>query len=203
MEGRNGPILVLLAGPSGVGKDAVLVELRKRQPRVHIPLTMTTRPPREGEVDGVDYTFTEEEEFLRLEQSGMFIETAKVHGNMYGTPREQITEPMSQGRDVVIKIDVQGAESVHRQIPNAFRLFITPQRMDQLRPRLEARGMIENEIATRIRNAREEARRGASEFDIVVVNREGQLNHTVDIIEDVIQKWREGKPPAQRRRRSE
>ena len=183
MENPRGRGLILLAGPSGVGKDAVLGELRLNRPDIHIPVTVTTRPPRDGEEDGREYRFLSEEEFESRDRNGEFLETATVHGFQYGTPRDEVEGPLRSGRKVILKIDVQGARTMRRIYPEATGIFILPQGMEQLRRRLEERG--QPDLETRMENAHTELRRSL-EFRHRVVNREGDLPQTVRKVEDII-----------------
>jgi guanylate kinase len=132
--------LIVLSGPSGVGKDTVLHELFSREPRLRYSISYTTRPPRPGEVDGVSYTFVDEETFRRLEQAGEFLETAVVHGNRYGTSRRRVEAMVARGEHVILKIDVQGAAAVRERLSDALFIFLLPPSIDVLRQRLRDRG---------------------------------------------------------------
>ncbi len=185
MKPSDQPTLTLLAGPSGVGKDAVLEALQKRLPRLHVPLTVTTRPMRRGEKDGREYRFLDNETFLAMEREGKFLETSLLHGHFYGTPSDEIVKPLAEGRNVILKVDVQGAEQVKRLMPQAARVFLMPEDEGQLRRRLELRGLEPADLETRLRNARWEMER-VKNFDHVLVNREGRLEETVALVERVI-----------------
>ncbi len=132
--------LVILSGPSGVGKDTVIDAWRKVDPDVERVIAYCTRPPREGEVDGVDYRFVSDEEFLRRVNSGEFLEHKKVADHCYATPIEQTERILSEGRIAVLKIDVQGAAEVLEKRPDAMTVFLLPPSMEELRRRLEGRG---------------------------------------------------------------
>lgn len=154
---RDGGLLIVLSGPSGVGKDAVLGELVRLYPEVRRCVTSTTRPPREGEVDGVDYGFISEEEFLRRESENGFLETAVYCGNRYGTPRAWVEEHTALGQDVILKIDVQGALNVERRMPECLMIFLVPPSMEELERRLRSRlTESENDIAGRLMRAEAE-----------------------------------------------
>ena len=114
MDGANGAMLVIISGPSGVGKDTIIDALRERahDPEYHYVVTCTTRAMRPGEVDGVDYLFLDPQTFAAQRTAGEFLEANEVHGNWYGTPRRQVREALAEGRDVILKIDVQGAQVV-------------------------------------------------------------------------------------------
>ncbi len=185
MTSPHQPTFTLLAGPSGVGKDAVLDALQKRLPQLHVPLTVTTRPMRPGEKDGREYRFVDDETFLAMEREKRFLETALVHGCFYGTPKDEVVKPLAEGRNVILKVDVQGAEQVKRLMPQALGVFLMPEGEEQLRRRLELRGLEPADLETRLGNARWEMERG-KDFEHVLVNREGKLEETVALVERVI-----------------
>ena len=132
-------LLVVLSGPSGVGKDAALAELRKLDRSWHFVVTATTRKIRSGEVHGTDYIFLDEPTFLEMKERDEFVESAQVYGNWYGVPKSQITSALEQGKDVILKIDVQGAATVKKIAPNALFIFIVPGTFEELRERLSQR----------------------------------------------------------------
>ena len=132
----DGPLLVVVSGPSGVGKDAVFRYLKTLTKNWYFVITVTTRAPREDETNGVDYVFVDTEEFSRLKQSGQLLEFAPVYGNWYGTPREPIEIALSKGMDVLMKTDVQGASTIKQLIPESVIIFLTPPSMDELNRRL-------------------------------------------------------------------
>ncbi len=185
MKSPNQPTLTLLAGPSCVDKDAFLERLKERHPQLHLPLTVTTRPMRPGEQHGREYRFISPEEFLKIEREGKFLETSLLHGRFYGTPSDEIGKPLAEGRNVILKVDVQGAEQVKGLMPQAARVFLMPEDEGQPRRRLERRGLEPADLETRLRNARWETERG-KDFDHVLVNREGKLEETVALVERVI-----------------
>ena len=180
-EENGRPLLVLLAGPSGVGKDAVRDALREQHPHdIHAPVSATTRKPREGEQDGREYRFVDGHIFQYMEDRGMFAETAMVHGHRYGTPREELAAGRYAGLVSILKVDVQGAEQLKRQQPRSLGIFLLPESARQLRERLEARGMNPADIETRLEDAhREIARSRRPTFDTRITNREGRLDDTV------------------------
>ena len=181
---KKTPLITLLAGPSGVGKDAALAELRRRDPGRHFPVTVTTRPIRPGEEQGREYHFIDRRTFQETWLEGEFLETALVHGSWYGTPRNEIETPLCHGMDVILKIDVQGARQVRKIYPQAVGIFMLPESMDQLRQRLEQRQ--DRDIEARLETAGREIAL-AQEFDHQVTNLEGRLLDTVDAIEAIIE----------------
>ena len=126
--GAPGAMLVIISGPSGVGKDTIIAALRRRprDPDYHYVVTCTTRGPRPGEVDGVSYHFRAPGAFTALRDGGELLEWAEVHGNWYGTPRRQVVDALRAGRDVILKIDVQGAQAVKSRVPDALLVFLVP-----------------------------------------------------------------------------
>jgi len=168
---RRGGLLVVLSGPSGVGKDAVLEELQRRVPGIRRCVTVTTRPKRDYERDGVDYTFITSDEFRSRAESGAFLEYAEVYGNLYGTPRQWVNEHLSRGVDIVLKIDVQGGLAVKRAMPEAIMVFLAPPSMEELERRLRSRNSeSEESIARRLLNARKELEE-IPNYDYVIENR--------------------------------
>ncbi|MCH7712589.1 MAG: guanylate kinase [Chloroflexi bacterium] len=180
------PLLVVLSGPSGVGKDAALAELKELDRRWHFVVTATTRPQRPGERDGVDYIFLDTETFSAMKDRDEFLECAQVYGRWYGVPRSQVLQAFQEGKDVILKIDVQGAETVRRLAPGALFIFMLPASFEELRQRLAGR-MTESspEMDLRLKTAGEEMKR-AAEFDYRVVNRDGNLTRAVAEIDAII-----------------
>lgn len=156
----------------------MIAELQRRYPRTWLSVSATTRRPRPGEREGVEYYFLDEEEFARKADAGGFLEWAEVHGKLYGTPRQQVVEKMREGRDVLLEIDVQGAEQVRERMPDAVSVFVKPPSLEELERRLRERGTeSEEELRERLKNARLESRE-AGKFDYVIVNDE--LSRAVD-----------------------
>ena len=180
------PLLVVLSGPSGVGKDAVLGELRKLGRPWHFAVTATTRTIRPGERDGVDYIFLDEETFDRMRERDQFIECAEVYGRWYGVPRSQARDALHSGKDVFLKIDVQGAATIRRMAPEALLIFLIPPTVDDLRTRLQGR-MTESsaDLERRLHTAQEELSR-IHEFDYRVINADGHLDQAVADIDSII-----------------
>ena len=180
------PLLVILSGPSGVGKDAALAELKKLDRPWYFAVTATTRKMREGERDGVDYLFLDEDIFFKMRERDEFLEFAQVHGHWYGVPRNQVRNGLKSGRDVILKIDVQGAETVRNLIPEVVSIFMLPGSLDELRTRLAGR-MSESspEMELRLKAAEAELAR-VSDFDYRVVNRDNCLEQAISDIDAII-----------------
>lgn len=162
--------LVVLTGPSGVGKGTVVAQVRRLRPDVWVSVSATTRAARDGEVDGVQYHFWSGDRFARTVAEGGFLEWAEFAGNRYGTPRAPVEERIAAGETVLLEIELQGARQVRASMPGAFMVFLSPPSFADLQARLRGRAT-EDEvaIARRLDRAREELA-AASEFDAVVVN---------------------------------
>ncbi len=188
VDGAPGALLVILSGPSGVGKDTIITALqaRRRQPDYHYVVTCTTRGPRPGEVDGLSYRFVSAETFHALRDAGELLESAEVHGNWYGTPRDDVRQALVAGFDVILKIDVQGARTVKELVPEALLIFLVPPSLEALFERLRARATESaDELEVRQRNAAIElARQG--DYDYVVVNETDQVERTAARIDEII-----------------
>ena len=149
----NKGLLIVFSGPSGSGKGTVLAEAMKRYPQMEFSVSATTRAPREGETDGVNYFFKTREEFLALTEENGFIEWAEFCGNCYGTPRAYVESRLAQGKDVILEIEVQGAMQVKKAFPDSVLIFNLPPSMEELKNRLvgrntESADVIENRLAT-------------------------------------------------------
>ncbi|MEI7743282.1 MAG: guanylate kinase [Chloroflexota bacterium] len=186
--GAPGALLVIISGPSGVGKDTIIDALRERpgEPDYHYVVTCTTRGPRPGEVPGVNYQFLTPAAFHALRDAGELLEANEVHGNWYGTPRRDVARALDEGHDVILKIDVQGAMNVKQRVPEALLVFIVPPSLEALFQRLRSRATeTADELEIRQRNAAIElARQG--DYDQVVVNETGEVERTAAEIEAVI-----------------
>jgi guanylate kinase len=189
LVGAPGALLVIISGPSGVGKDTIIEALaeRPREPDYHYTVTCTTRGPRPGEVPGVSYQFLTPEAFHALRVSGELLEASEVHGNWYGTPRREVAHALAEGHDVILKIDVQGASVVKQRVPDALLVFIVPPSLEALFQRLRSRATeTADELEIRQRNAAIElARQG--DYDRVVVNETGEIERTAAEIEAIIE----------------
>ncbi len=186
--GHPGAILVIVSGPSGVGKDSVIEALRNapRNPDFHYVVTCTTRPRRPYERDGVHYRFLTAEAFGALREAGELLEANEVHGNWYGTPRNDVRDALQAGHDVILKIDVQGAAEVKQRVPDALLIFLVPPSLEDLFQRLQARATESaDELDIRQRNAALEIAR-QEDYDHVVVNETDEIGRTAARIQEII-----------------
>jgi guanylate kinase len=189
------PMLVVVSGPSGVGKSTIVAEMARRHPQVVPIVTATTRPRRPDEVDGVHYHFMTQSAFEELRQDGGLLEWAEVHGHWYGTPLDQVRGILRAGRDAILTIDPQGARQVRSRVPDAFLVFVMPPSMEALHERLTGRGS-EDAVSREIRrqNAIGEMA-AAADYDQVIVNETGQVAAAAERIWEVIQAEARRDPP--------
>lgn len=180
------PLLIVISGPSGVGKDAVVQRLEERGLPFHFVVTATDRAPRPDEVHGVDYFFLTTDAFEKMIEKGEFLEHAIVYGQHKGIPKQQVREALASGSDVIMRLDVQGAATVRRLVPEAVLVFLTASSEEELKERLQRRGSDSPEqLLERIRTAREEMV-CLPEFDYVVVNRDGELDAAADDVMAIV-----------------
>ena len=180
------PLLIVLSGPSGVGKDAVLQGIKKRGYPLHYAVTATTRPRRKKETDGVDYHFVSKAEFEKMIEKGELLEWAKVYGNLYGVPKSELQQAMDEGKDMIVKVDVQGAASIKKAVPQAVFIFLAPPSMEDLKRRLKQR-KTESSIDLEVRiKAAEREMNSLSMFDYVVVNHKDGIGQAISQIESII-----------------
>ena len=180
------PLLIVVSGPSGVGKDSVLEEMKSRGLPFHFVITATTRKPRPEEVDGEDYFFLSEDEFARMINEGELLEYAVVYQDYKGIPKSQVRKALESGKNVIMRIDVQGAETVRNLAEDALLIFLSPQSDEELINRLKKRNTETKEsLKLRIATTRQEFKK-IDLFDYIVVNRDDRLNETVDMIEAII-----------------
>jgi len=181
------PLLIVISGPAGVGKDSLIQCLKERGCEPHFVVTATDRAPRPGEVHGVDYFFFSTEEFMRMKQEGELLEHAIVYGQCKGIPKQQVREALASGKDVIMRVDVQGAATVRRLVPEALLIFLTASSEEELEQRLRARGGDSPEqLERRITAAREEMK-CLDDFDYVVFNRDDELDQAADDVMAIIQ----------------
>jgi guanylate kinase len=172
--------LVVISGPSGVGKTSIVKEVLRRLEGAEYSISLTTRPPRPGELDGRDYHFVSQQRFDEMRLTGGTAEWAEVHGHMYGTPADPIEKALAEGRTMVLDIDVQGGRSIHRKYPDAMFILIVPPDLEVLAQRLRGRGTEDLQtLANRL---------GAASKEIAAARRSGVYNHEVinDRLEEAV-----------------
>ncbi|MCL4858029.1 MAG: guanylate kinase [Caldilineaceae bacterium] len=180
------PLLIVLSGPSGVGKDATLQMMKQARYPFYFVVTATTRPKRANENDGEDYHFVSVGEFAEMIEKGELLEYAVVYGDYKGIPKRHVREALASGQDVIMRIDVQGAATIRRLVPNAVTIFLTAESEEELVRRLQERNTEdEGKLKMRIATARQELKR-IVEFDYVVMNRVDQLEETVNQVMSII-----------------
>jgi guanylate kinase len=181
---RTRPFPIVLSAPNGSGKTSVSGEIFKRFPYIRFAVSLTTRPRRDGEVDGRDYRFVDEETFVRARDAGELVEWAKVHGSLYGTPREEVDRALEDGYHVLLDVDVQGGASLLEAYPEAVSIFLLPPSHGAMEARLRNRGTETGEaIARRLAEALKELD-SVSQYEYVIVNRE--LDKTVEVFSRII-----------------
>lgn len=176
--------LIVLSGPSGVGKSSIIARLARRR-RFRFSVSATTRSPRPGERDGVDYSFLTREEFSRLIAAGDLLEWAEFGGHLYGTPRGPVETWLREGEDVLLDIEIDGARQIRQTFPSALFLFVAPPGLDELRRRLEGRGdTSQTDVRRRLERAEADMKAAPEVFDAIVVNRE--LDRAVAMVDALI-----------------
>lgn len=180
------PQLIVISGPSGVGKDSIIDLLKQAQKPYYFCVTATTRAKRSNEIDGVHYQFMTRETFEGMLGGGDLLEHALVYGNWYGVPKPQIRQALANGKDVILKVDVQGAATIKRLVPNAVFIFVAPGSMSELSNRLQARKTeSSNDMDLRLKTAESEMKE-MTKFDYLVLNPDGGLEKCVETIESII-----------------
>jgi guanylate kinase len=180
------PLLVVISGPSGVGKDAVLAKMKKSGRSFYYVVTATTRPKRSREKNGVHYHFFSRREFQQMIDKHQFLEWANVYGNYYGVPKDEITAALSKGVDVIVKVDVQGAATIKKILPQAVFIFLRPPSMEELEKRLRRRRSESAEdLALRLDKAKEEIK-NLSLFDYVITSRQNKLDEVLSQIDAIV-----------------
>jgi guanylate kinase len=180
------PLLIVLSGPSGAGKDSVRDLLLEWQPAMHRVVTATTRKPRPGEVEGRDYHFVTEETFDQILKTDGFMEHAFVYDHRNGVPRIEIEDPLAFGRDAIARVDVQGAETLRRLVPQALLIFIAPPTVEETARRMQDRASDTPEEQERRRETAKREMEAAGGFDHVVVNETGRLEETARRVWEII-----------------
>ncbi len=179
-------LLFVVSGPSGAGKDTLVDALRLRMPRLKYSVSATTRPPRDGEVEGEAYFFLTREEFEKRKAAGQFLEHRSYQDNLYGTPRDFVERTLTDGYDLIMKPEVNGALAIKHTFPDAVLIFLLPDRFSHLRERLLARRTETNEeIARRLEIAHEEVRY-IREFQYIIINEERRSEDAVDDLEAIV-----------------
>ena len=180
------PLIVLISGPSGVGKDSVINKLRDNFNSINVIITVTTRSIRGGEIDGRDYIFVDQKDFERMKKANEFLEYANVYGNQYGVPKDQVKAALSRGQDALIKADVQGANTIMKLEPCVLSIFIMPESINDLEKRLTKR-MTESKQALKVRldTAMTEIDQSGN-FEFIVYNKEDRIEQTLHEIEKII-----------------
>jgi guanylate kinase len=178
-------LLVVISGPGGVGKDTLIGMLRERDPQLTYSVSYTTRPRRDYEVEGEHYCFVDEPEFLNLAAEGELLEHARVNGHLYGTSASRVAEALGRGRDVILKIEVQGAEQIRERCPDAVSVFISPPSMEELLRRRALRGSEAPEVMAARQRLAEVEMGFAPHYDYVVVNDDAQraVGEILEILE--------------------
>lgn len=185
---KSPPLLIVLSGPSGVGKDIIISLMRKRFPSFYIAVTATTRPRREKESNGVDYFFVSRETFLEMVKKEELLEWSEVYGNYYGVPLNQVRQALQRDQDTVLKVDVQGAEKIKARIPEAILIFVAPPSHEALVARLRGRKTEKaEELKIRLETSQKEMK-AMPIFNYAVVNAEGKIEETLKQIEAIITK---------------
>ena len=181
------PLLIVLSGPSGVGKDAVLQRMRELGKPFHYTVTATTRPIRSGEIAGVDYVFVDREQFQSMIVNKQLLEYAEVYGNWYGVPSEPVKDALGKGKDVILKIDVQGAENIRKKTTEAVYVFLAQPSLQELERRLRERMTDSEEALTRRLKTASGEMQDARKFDHVVVNRNERIDDAVADIMGIVE----------------
>jgi guanylate kinase len=180
------PLLIILSGPSGVGKDAVLARMRRSERPFHYVVTATTRPKRARERNGVNYHFLSQKAFQQMIDKHQFLEWASVYGNYYGVPKDEIALALSKGVDTIVKVDVQGAAALKRILPQAVFIFLMPPSLKALEKRLKRRRSESSEdLDLRLATAKQEIK-SLPLFDYVVTSRQNELDEVVSQIDDIV-----------------
>jgi guanylate kinase len=183
---KQKPLMIVISGPSGVGKDSVIHEMMRRNLPIHFVITVNTRLPRPNEREGVDYFFVSKKRFQEMIERGELIEYSHVYEDYKGVPKQQVAEAFASGKDVIMRLDVQGAEKIRKLYPEALLIFLVPANEDEWIERFKGRtGEPPNDLDVRINKAKDELNK-VSIFDYVVINHQNKLNEAVDLVEVII-----------------
>jgi len=185
-HGSEQPLVIVLSGPSGVGKDATIAKIREIGVKFHYVVTATTREKRRGEADGVDYYFLDRQDFLKKMERDDFLEYAEVYGNYYGVPKKEVRQALQKNRDVIIKVDVQGAATLKKKIPDAVFICLLTPSLEDLLERIKTRNAdSETAVNTRMCKAEEELK-CLPLFDYCVINYKNDLDRTATVVSNII-----------------
>lgn len=180
------PLLIVLSGPSGAGKDTILSRMKKSGYPLQFITTVTTRPRRAREKNNVDYHFVSAESFQKMIKNNELVEWANVYGNWYGVPKEPLKRALDKGKDTIVKVDIQGAATIKKIIPQAVFIFLAPPSREELERRLSQRHTESSfDLALRLKTAAEEMKK-LPLFDYVVVSKQGEIARAVSAIEAII-----------------
>ena len=181
------PLILVISGPSGVGKDALISNLRSSRPNIHFVVTATTRPPRPTETHGIDYLFLSKQEFIHSIEKDEFLEYALVYGDYKGVPKSQIREFMAKGCDVVLRVDIQGADTLRKVLGKSavFVFLMAESEMAMVERLVDRNTETKESLLVRIATAKEEMKH-VRNFDYVVVNAKGKLENAVKLLESII-----------------
>jgi guanylate kinase len=186
LRARRRPRLIVISGPSGVGKDTVIERLRDAYPEIHFAVTATTRPRRPGEIDGIHYYFLDPATFAERLDHGEFLESAVVYNHQYGVPKGPVRQALQRGQDVVIKVDVQGAATIRELVPHGTYIFLAPESMDELLQRLQSRKSDDPDVLMARFMAADRELRRAREFDFVIFNERERIDRTIAKLSAII-----------------
>ncbi len=180
------PLVIVISGPSGVGKDAILNRMKDRKYPFKFIITVTTRQKRATETNLVDYHFMSEDDFQKLMQEGELLEKAQVYGNWYGVPQQPVKEALAKGEDTIIKVDIQGAATIKKILPEAVLIFIAPPSMEELSKRLRQRcSESVSDLAVRLKTAETEMQQ-VCQFDYVIFNQPDKIDQAIEQIQAIV-----------------